>query len=368
MKVQIKEIILEARAIDRRQDAISKGIVPINGTNWNADRKNPKKITNALNLGNKIKRIDNTITKYGNISPNKEYSGTIENGKIDPRIIGTRQSVYGVNGQTTFHKHPNNIKLRQQDDYTSNYFKNRPISTPSGIPNEKLDMFSNGDYMAATVNALKNKNKKHTEFIFSPNTKSNTVAQINTTAKNIQTEPIQKTSYFSNKAKKYYDLNGNLKHGANDYTNPASFLSINNIPDTKLINNIKELKAFKIGENRTLNAGYKMNRTPENSQRNQEMKEQYPDWKTLFERAYGPAKNALRTGPIDFKEVNSYFDKYGKDDRRKMIDNKNYQAPFNKDGYRENIINRFRWESPYTKKMFNKNNSEDLHYSMYKDV
>ena len=57
MIIPIKQILLEARAIDRRIDALKKGIVPINGTNWNADRNNTKKVSKALDLGNKIKRI-----------------------------------------------------------------------------------------------------------------------------------------------------------------------------------------------------------------------------------------------------------------------------------------------------------------------
>ncbi len=305
MTIPIKEILTEARAIDRRIDALKKGIVPINGTNWNADRNNPKKVSKALDLGNKIKRIDNTITKYGNISSHKEYSGTIENGKINPRIIGNRSNVDGVSSQTTFHKHPNNLK----NEYFKNYFKNRPISTPSGTPNGKhgglRGLFNGGDYGASGTHALQNPNNKHTEYIFSPNTKSNTVAQLNSHVKDSESNSIQKTSFFSDKAKKYYDLNGNLKNGANDYTNPTNFLSINNIPDTKVLKDVKNLKKFKDTERLSLheknNADLKRLLNKDGSFIN------YPKntIKDLKDRD-NLVRNKLRKDPVDFKELNHF--------------------------------------------------------------
>lgn len=308
MIIPIKKILLEARAIDRRIDALKKGIVPINGTNWNADRNNPKKVSKALDLGNKIKRIDNTITKYGNISPHKEYSGTIENGKINPRIIGSRKNVNGVSGQTTFHKHPNNLN---NEDFR-NHFKNRPISTPSGEPNGKHSgisgLFNSGDYGASGASALGNPNKKHTEYIFSPNTKSNTVAQLNSYVKDQESNSIQKTSFFSNKAKKYYDLNGNLKNGANDYTKPTNFLSINNIPDTKVLKDIKNLRNFK-------NAGrLSLHEKNNNNLRRLLNKDgsfiNYPEDTTTalkeLKSRDNLVRNKLRKDPIDFKELNHF--------------------------------------------------------------
>lgn len=232
--------ILEARAIDRRRDAIAKGIVPINGSNWNADRKNPNKVNKALDLSDKIKKIDNTITKYGNISPYREYGGTIENGKIVTRAIGDRHSVQGRGGRVTFHKHPNTSHKK----YGADFFRNIPISIPSGIPN---NISSAGDYDASRIRANQNKNKKHTEYIFSPNTKSNTVSQINTVLKpeDKQLNFNQKTSHFSKDANNYYDLNGNLKNDANGFVNHTPFFSKDNIPNFKLLDSIKSLVDFK---------------------------------------------------------------------------------------------------------------------------
>lgn len=319
MIIPIKQILLEARAIDRRIDALKKGIVPINGTNWNADRNNPKKVSKALDLGNKIKRIDNTITKYGNISPHKEYSGTIENGKINPRIIGSRNDVYGVSGQTTFHKHPNNLN---NDDFR-NHFKNRPISTPSGEPNGKHiglhGLFNSGDYGASGSQALKNPNKKHTEYIFSPNTKSNTVAQLNSYVKDPESNSIQKTSFFSNKAKKYYDLNGNLKNGANDFTNPTNFLSINNIPDTKLLKDIKNLRKFKDAERLSLHEKNNIELRVANNFVGSITKDSLPSTRARANNELKKVKdrdnlvrNKLRKDPIDLKELN-YFHNWAGD-------------------------------------------------------
>lgn len=301
MRIPIKHILLEtinieeimeSRAIDRRKDAINKGIIPINGTNWNADRNNPKKVNKALDLGNKIKRIDNTITKYGKISPHKEYSGTIENGKINPRIIGSRKNVSGISGQTTFHKHPNNLN----DEYTRNHFTNAPISTPSGKPNGKhgglRGLFNSGDYGSSGNQALENSNNKHTEYIFSPNTKSNTVAQINSYVKDPEYDSKQKTSFFSDKAKKYYDLNGNLKNGANDFVKPTNILSSDNIPDFKLLKEIKRLRDFKNNERLSLHKKYKNY-------------DYYEDSKKLKTRD-NLVRNKLRNDPIDLKELNHF--------------------------------------------------------------
>lgn len=314
MYVNIKEIILEARALDRRIDAINKGIIPINGSNWNADRKNPNKVNKALDLSDKIKRVDNTITKYGGISPHKEYSGIIKDGEIIPKIIGNRNNVEGVNGNITFHKHPNKLNIKKTDKFYQEYFKNRPISTPSGKPNGKHigfhGMFNTGDYGSSGMQALDNKNKKHTEYIFSPNTKSNTISQINTTLKNEESNSNQKTSYFSKKANKYYDLNGNLKSGANEFTNSANFFSKDNIPNFSLLNNIKRLKDFKNNERKSLHTENNIDKERLINKDNKFIN--FPEDTTLALKELKDrdnlVRNKIRKDPINFDKVNEFHD------------------------------------------------------------
>ena len=238
-----KHLLLEARAIDRRQDAISKGIVPINGSNWNADRKNPKKINQMLNLAKKSKTIDGEITDRHNISPFKEYGGIINKNNIDMDRIGTRKSVSSVNtNDDTFHKHPAISLKNSRAAEATKHFKNLPISTPSGKPDKTFSkIFSTGDYGSNSISASLSPNNKSNEYIISPNTKSNTISKLSTTILPDDTAK-HKLTYVSNKAKKFYDLNGNLINGANDYAPTKKKLFIKDKVISDKINALKTLK------------------------------------------------------------------------------------------------------------------------------
>ena len=247
MEIGIKEIILEARAFDRRKDALNKGIIPINGSNWNADRKNSKKINQLLNLAKQSKIMDGELTDRKKISPNKEYAGIVNNNKLILDKIGTRKDVSGkFTFEDTFHKHPTiNEFTGSRKEAAIKHFKNIPIATPSGKNSKSFNPdLVKGDFGVNAMMASLAPNNKSTEYIISPNTKSNTISKLSTTIMPDETVKNRLT-FASEKAKKFYDLNGNLINGANDYIPTRKKLFFK---DKDIDSKIEYLKAIKKSE------------------------------------------------------------------------------------------------------------------------
>jgi len=197
-------LLEEMRAIDRRQDALDKGIIPAADSNWNAARNNKKLIQKSQNFRNDISLINRDITRDNSIPKNSEYSGTVQNnGKIKSiDHVGDDSSVM-INQKSinSFHKHPS---LAGGD----NVYNNIP-SRPSG----KIGV--GGDLDAYKI--LLNNNKQHSrsDYIGSPNSIINNASVINT--KNKKSDVVQNTTHFADNAKKHYNLNGQRQ---SDFINP----------------------------------------------------------------------------------------------------------------------------------------------------
>ena len=243
--IPIKQILLEARAIDRRSDALSKGIIPINGSNWNADRNNPKKITNMLNLSKNARSLDGEITDRNNISPFKEYSGMVRGGNFILDRIGNRNNVESPQTfEDSFHKHPTISKQHPRFEAAKEYFQNKPIATPSGKNQKQYNMFSTHDYGVNSSIADLSPNRKKTEYIITPTTNSNTISKLDTTILP-NGDARHKLSLVSGNAKKYYDLNGNIINDANGY-NPTKKNLFFKDKDVK--SKLDYLKTLKVSE------------------------------------------------------------------------------------------------------------------------
>jgi hypothetical protein len=201
MKIIINKKILleEMRAIDRRQDALSKGIIPHNDSNWNADRKNPKKIQNMNMVFNNGLINSNTLMHFNNMSPRRESFGIVNNNIIHTDSIGKRSvNMKGTYKEPTIHNHP----VRKESELPI-IPRNIINSFPSGT---RKDTIINGDLNTYRIFAREN-NSNRKDYIISPHTKAKTLTRVDTNR--LENIP-QKISTFSNTPRDF-DLNGNLK-------------------------------------------------------------------------------------------------------------------------------------------------------------
>ncbi len=203
-KIDKYSLIEEMRAIDRRKDALSKGIVPANGTNWNAVRKNKKLQSKAKNFSNDLAVVNADLNKGNFFSKNKEYGGTVKpDGHIEKiNSLGNRRSVENITnseyGKSSFHKHPI-IDIKPDKKFQNKReYKNIP-SRPSGHMGQLGDLSTYAEYRNQN-------NKSRLDFIGAPDSRLHNVSTIRSTDKK------QDVTHFANNAKDHYNLNGDLKN------------------------------------------------------------------------------------------------------------------------------------------------------------
>ena len=169
-------LIEEMRAIDRRKDAVSKGIIPSANSNWNASRNNPKIQNKAKTFANDLSIVNSDLTKGNTFSKQKEYSGSVgPKGNISTvNYLGDRESTdINKTASSSFHKHPIVDKTRAPEGIDPLYF-NVP-SRPSGSRNEF------GDKDAYSVLRKINKTPSRYDYIGSPDSRLQNTSIIRTT-------------------------------------------------------------------------------------------------------------------------------------------------------------------------------------------
>ena len=236
---EVSFLLEEMDAYKRRLDALSKGIIPIAGSNWNAARKNKKLLNRINNVRNDAEAFNAQLDKlgandiYGNnyeymttVDPRGKYSGkTLLFNKDGAVETSDPYQINLLSRSDTVHLHPfqtreraeNLIKERFSDSDLEgatrfrNYANNNIVVQPSG----ELDKngykngdrsFAIGDYgVFSGLGQLRNQPYRN-DYIVSPEVEYSPVSVTRTTPTS------QKTTYFANnKAKDYFDLNGNLK-------------------------------------------------------------------------------------------------------------------------------------------------------------